>query len=98
MERDRDSERGTETERGKRAHAIVGAGKTEISGAGIWSGHSRWLFSCSLPDQCLLYLYLTHLTHLPTYLPQAPAGDCSYQRGREGRAPLLVSLVTNERI
>ena len=49
-----------------------------------------------LPNQCLLLLYLTHLTHLPTYLPQAPAGDCSYQRGREGRAPLLVSLVTNE--
>ena len=31
--------------------------------------------------------------YLPIYLPQAPASDCSYQRGGEGLAPLLVSLV-----
>ena len=49
-----------------------------------------------LPDQCLLYLYLMHMTDLPTYLPQAPANDCFYQRGDKGHAPLLVSLVTNE--
>ena len=49
-----------------------------------------------LPDQCPLHLYSTHSTDLPTYLPQAPASDCSFQRGGEGRAPLLVSLVTNE--
>ena len=49
-----------------------------------------------LPRQCLLHLNLTCMTDLATYLPQAPAGDCSYQRGSEGRAPLLVSLVTNE--
>ena len=49
-----------------------------------------------LPDQCLLHLYSTHWTDLPTYLPQASASDCSYQKGSEGRVPLLVSLVTNE--
>ena len=49
-----------------------------------------------LPDQCLIHLHPIHMTDLPTYLPQAPAGDCSHQRGGEGRAPLLVSLVTNE--
>ena len=49
-----------------------------------------------LPDQCLLHLYLTHMTDLPgeinsslTYF-QAPASDCSYQRGGEACAPLLV--------
>ena len=49
-----------------------------------------------LPDQCLLHLYPMHMTDLPTHLPQAPASDHSYQRGGEGFAPLLVSLVTNE--
>ena len=49
-----------------------------------------------LPNQCLLHLYPTHMTDLPVYLPQAPASDCSHQRGAEGCAPLLVSLVTNE--
>ena len=38
----------------------------------------------------------TRKTDLPTYLPQAPLKDCSYQRGSEGRAPLLVSLETDE--
>ena len=47
-------------------------------------------------DQCLLHLHPTHMTDVPTYLPQAPAGDCSYQRDSEGCAPLLVSLVTDE--
>ena len=52
-----------------------------------------------LLDQCLVHLYPTHMTDLPTYLPQAPATDeCSYQWGSEGHAPLLVSLVTNEPI
>lgn len=40
----------------------------------------------------------THRTELPTYSPQAPAGDCSYQRHSEGRAPRPVSLVTNDPI
>ena len=49
-----------------------------------------------LPDKCLLHLKPSQMTDLPGKLPQAPAGDCSYQRCGEGRAPLLVSLVTNE--
>lgn len=49
-----------------------------------------------LSKQCLLYLYSTHMTDLPTYLSQAPASDCFYQRGDERSAPLLVSLVTNK--
>ena len=49
------------------------------------------------PDQCLCFAYyLTRMTDLPRYLAQAPASDCSSQRGSEGRALLLVSLVTNE--
>ena len=28
-------------------------------------------------NQCLLHLYPTHLTDLPTWLPHAPANDCS---------------------
>ena len=54
------------------------------------------LYVHPLPDQCLLHLYLTHLTDLLTYLFQAPASDCSYQSGGEGRASLLLSLVINE--
>ena len=59
-----------------------------------------------LLNQCLIYLYPTHLTDLPTYLPQVPANDWSSfrlehlcyvcQRSGEGCAPLLVSLVTDE--
>ena len=49
-----------------------------------------------LPSQCLLHLHLRHRSDLPVYLPQAPASDCSYERGGEGCAPLLVSLVTKE--
>ena len=49
-----------------------------------------------LPNQCLLHLHPPHRTDLPTYLPQVPASDCSYQRSGEGCAPLLVSLVTDE--
>ena len=30
---------------------------------------------CFLPDQCLLHLNPKHMADLPTYLPQAPAGD-----------------------
>ena len=48
------------------------------------------------PDQCLLHLNPIYMTDLPLYLPEAPAGDCSYQRGGEGHASLLVSLVTSE--
>ena len=48
------------------------------------------------PTQCLLHLCLTRLIDLPGYLPQTPAGDCSYQRGGELHASLLVSLVTKE--
>ena len=55
------------------------------------------LFSVHLsPFQCLLHLHLTHMSKLSTYLPQALASDCSYPRGIEGHAPLLVSLITNE--
>ena len=43
-----------------------------------------------------LHLHPTHRTDLPTYLPQALASDCFYQRGNERRVPLLVSLVTNK--
>ena len=49
-----------------------------------------------LLDQCLLPLHPTHMPDLPAYLLQIPASDCSYQRGSEGRSPLLVSLVTSE--
>ena len=49
-----------------------------------------------LSKQCLLYPYSTHVADLPTYLSQAPASDCFYQRGDEGSAPLLVFLVTNK--
>ena len=49
-----------------------------------------------LLDQCLLHLYPTHMTDLPTYLFQAPARNCFYQSGHEGRIPLLTSLVNNE--
>ena len=30
-----------------------------------------------LPDQGLLHIHPMHMTDLPTYLPQAPANDCS---------------------
>ena len=49
-----------------------------------------------LSDQCLLHLNLTHMTNFPMYRSQAPASDCSYLRGGEGSATLLISLVTNE--
>ena len=39
-----------------------------------------------LPTQCLLLLHSTLITNLPVYLPQTPAGDCSYQRGSGGVA------------
>ena len=37
-----------------------------------------------------------HMTDLLTSLPQAPAGHCSYQKGGNELAPLLVSLITND--
>ena len=44
------------------------------------------------------HLHPTHMTGLPMYLPQASTGNRSYQRGSEGHAPLLVSLVSREPI
>ena len=49
-----------------------------------------------LLTQSLLYLHPTHRIDLPIDLPQVQASDYSYQRGSEGHAPLLVSLVTRE--
>lgn len=49
-----------------------------------------------LSKECLLYLYSTHMAGLPVFLSQAPASDCFYQRGDEGSATLLISLVTNK--
>lgn len=49
-----------------------------------------------LLDQDLLPRHPNLTADLPTHLPQAPASDCSYPRGGEGRVLLLVSLVTNE--
>ena len=60
-----------------------------------------------LLDQCLLHLHPTHMTDLATYLPRPELVIIlifrsehlhliTYQRSREGRAPLLVSLVTDE--
>ena len=40
-----------------------------------------------MQDQCLFHLHYIHMTDLPTYLPQASATDCSYQRASEGHAP-----------
>ena len=66
---------------------------------GGWLAHSRWLFPCSLSvpcptSACFIYTY----SGLPTYLPWAPASGCSYQRGGEVCALLLVSLVIDEPI
>ena len=49
-----------------------------------------------LLHQCLLHLHPTHKADLPTHLRNVPGGDYRYQRGSEGRTPLLVSLVTDE--
>ena len=50
-----------------------------------------------LQDQCLLHLHTTHLTDLPTYLPQAQLVIVLMKgAGCEGHTPPLVSLVTNE--
>ena len=32
--------------------------------------------------QCLLHLHPAHMTDFPTYLPQAPASDCSSFRSK----------------
>ena len=49
----------------------------------VWSGPSKWLLSWlsvqPQPNQYLLQLHATHITGLPTYLPQA--------WDTEGRAP-----------
>ena len=42
------------------------------------------LFVHPKPDQCLFHLHPTRMTDLCTYLLQAPACDCSYQRGVGG--------------
>ena len=49
-----------------------------------------------LPNQCLLHLYLTHTADLSMCLPLALASHHFCQRGSEGHAPLLVSMVTKE--
>ena len=60
-----------------------------------------------LLSQYLLHLHPTHMTDLPTYLPlpqlvivltfrSERLHLIAYQSGGEGRAPLLVSLVTDE--
>ena len=54
------------------------------------------LRSVHLLDQGLLHVHALHMTDLTTYLLRAPVGDCFNQRGGEGHAPLLVSLVTGE--
>ena len=69
-------------------------------GDGLWSGHSRWLLSCTLyilclTSACFSYPLGTKQTFL-TFLPQAPSNDFSFQRDCEGCAPLLASLVNNE--
>ena len=48
------------------------------------------------PVPASLTLYSYHMIDLPVYLHQAPISDCFYQRDSEGRASLLVSVVTNE--
>ena len=50
----------------------------------------------TLLNRCLLHLHPIHLMDLPTYLAQVPASDCSYQRGSEEHASLVVFLVTKE--
>ena len=53
---------------------------------------SCFLALCTSPaDQCLLHLWTTRNTDLPTYLPHAPASDCSHPRNSEGGSPLLVT-------
>lgn len=44
---------------------------------GMYDRPLRWLFSCSLLDQCLLHLPPMHLTDFPTYLLQAPTSGNS---------------------
>ena len=77
-----------------------------------WSGHSRWLFCLfsvhSLLHLCLPHLHLpTHATHLTTNLPPPQSVTVltfksehlhllATHRSCKGRAPLLVSLVTDE--
>ena len=41
----------------------------------------------SLLHQYLLHLHSLHITDLSSYLPQAPASDCSYQSGGERACP-----------
>ena len=47
-----------------------------------------------LPEQDLFHLHHPHVTDLPTCL-LLTQGLIAYQRGGEGHASLLVSLVTN---
>ena len=46
--------------------------------------HLHPMHTTDLP--ALLHLHPMHKTDLPAYLPQVPAGDCSYQRGGEVHA------------
>ena len=42
-------------------------------------GNSCSVYIFCFTHGCLLHLYPIYVTHLPTYLPQAPASECSYQ-------------------
>ena len=66
----------------------------------VWSGHSRWLFSCLVyipcpTSACFTCTLLTWLTFLHT-CPRTQL-VIAYQTGGEGHASLLVSLVTNDK-
>ena len=50
-----------------------------------------------LLNQCLFHLHPTQMTDLPTYCPSSQL-VIVLNKGDEGCAPLLVSLVTNELI
>ena len=81
-------EKEAEAERGQgEGSCICRVSKIEICGADVWTGHSRWLFPCSLHIPCLFHLYPSHLTDLPRCLPQAPGVACSFERGSEGHPP-----------
>ena len=79
---------------------LAGSGCNDGFWGDLWSGHSKWLLSCSLFIPCLTsacfnYTLGTYQIFL-TFLPQAPSSDFSYQRDCERCAHLLASLVNNE--
>ena len=68
----------------------------------VCSGHSSWLFSCSLSiscwtSACFTHILLTGLTFLCIYVfASGPSCWLFSSKGRWGQSPLLVSPVTNE--